>query len=244
MEVKKSPQASLENKRITFFLLGLICVLSVLFVGLQYNSTPSSYDIDSDLLEDLSQDLEYTPRTDQKDMVSAEAATPPTKAITQEVKADQKPQQIEQQISSTTSKMVIGDGQGAVEGAEIKEAVPETPIEETEQKGATAEQPLHFRVVQKIPEFPGGWSAYMQWLTNNLKYPAAAKNEKKQGTVIVSFVINTDGTVTEVKLVQSASPVLDREALGVMRKMPKWKPGMDHDKVCRTMIAVPIVFNL
>lgn len=84
----------------------------------------------------------------------------------------------------------------------------------------------------------------MQWLTKNLKYPSAAQQNKIQGMVVVSFIVNKDGSVADVKLSTSADPLLDKEALRVMRMMPKWKPGMDHDKVCRTMIAVPVVFKL
>lgn len=246
MEVKKSYNASLESKRFTFFLLGLIFVLSCLFVGLQYNSTPFSFDGDDAFMDDFLQDLEYNPRTDQKDMVSAEAmTTPPPNAITQEVKAEEHTlvqQKEPEKIGATSSELIIGDGQGAVAGAEVKEAMPETPIDDN--ASAAQDKPIHFRVVQQIPEFPGGWSAYMQWLTKNLKYPATAQQQKKQGTVIVSFIVNKDGSVADVKLSKSVDPALDREALRVMRMMPKWKPGLDHDKVCRTMIAVPVVFKL
>ena len=111
-------------------------------------------------------------RPDQKDMVSAEVVlAPASKSITQEVKAaEQQTQKAPQKISSTTSELVIGDGSGVVDGAEVKEAVPETPIE-----NPGAEAPIKLTVVQKIPQFPGGWSAFMQWLTKNLKYPVAAQ---------------------------------------------------------------------
>ena len=106
------------------------------------------------------------------------------------------------------------------------------------------EPPIKFTVVQKIPEFPGGWSAFMQWLTKNLKYPESAKRNRIQGTVIVTFIVNKDGSIASTKVSTSADPVLDAEALRVMKMMPKWKPGMDHNKICRTMIAVPVVFKL
>ena len=84
----------------------------------------------------------------------------------------------------------------------------------------------------------------MTWLTKNLKYPASAKQQKIQGTVVVSFIVNKDGSVASTKVSISVDPLLDNEALRVMKMMPKWKPGMDKNKVCRTMIAVPIVFQL
>lgn len=243
MEIKKSDSAQLEGRRTTFFLLGLILTFSVIFVGLQYTSAPHD-DGGVEDMEDLSQDLEMSLPQDQKDMVSAEAAAAPaSKAITQEVKAEEKVEKAPQKISTTTSQLVIGDGEGAVEGADVKEAAPETPIDDAN-PGALPEAPIQFTVVQKIPEFPGGWSAFMQWLTKNLKYPVQAQQNKVQGMVVVSFVVNKDGSVADVKVSTSADPLLDREALRVMRMMPKWKPGMDRNKVCRTMIAVPVVFKL
>ena len=180
-------------------------------------------------------------RPDQKDMVSAEAVSAPaSKSITQKVKAaEQQTQQAPQKISSTTSELVIGDGSGVVDGAEVKEAVPETPIE-----NPGVEAPIKLTVVQKIPQFPGGWSAFMQWLTKNLKYPVAAQKSRIQGTVVVSFIVNKDGSVANIKVSTSVDPLLDNEALRVMKMMPKWKPGIDKGKVCRTMIAIPVVFQL
>ncbi len=245
MEIKKSNSAQLEDKRLTFFLLGLLIAFSLLFVGLQYQRGEIGEDGLAENFEDLSQDLEMSTPPDQKDMVSAEAMSkaPASQAITQEVKATEQ-QQVEkapQKISTTTSELVIGDGTGAVDGADIKEAAPETTLPNPD---VQTEEPIQFTVVQKIPEFPGGWSAFMQWLTKNLKYPAQAQKNKVQGTVVVSFIVNKDGSIANIKVSTSVAPILDNEALRVMKMMPKWKPGMDRNKVCRTMIAVPVVFQL
>lgn len=243
MEIKKSDSAQLENKRGTFFLLGLILAFALIFVGLQYNDQPEGYNLADDL-EDLTQDLEMSQPTEQKDMVSAEAAAAPvSKSITQEVKAAEQVKDVPQKINTTTSELVIGDGKGEVEGANVKEAAPETAVDPSN-PSALAEAPINFTVVQKIPEFPGGWSAFMQWLTKNLKYPIAAQRNKIQGMVVVSFIVNKDGSIAELKVSTSVDPLLDKEALRVMKMMPNWKPGMDRNKVCRTMIAVPVVFKL
>ncbi len=210
MEIKKSDSAQLEDKRTTFFLLGLLLAFSLLFVGLQYTHQTKEGDDLAENLEDLSQDLEMSTPPDQKDMVSAEAMAKAlaSQAVTQEVKPTEQ---------------------------------PETVVDPAD---THAEEPIKFTVVQKIPEFPGGWSTFMQWLTKNLKYPAAAQSKKVQGTVVVTFIVNKDGSVANIKVSTSVDPALDAEALRVMRMMPKWKPGMDRNKVCRTMIAVPVVFKL
>ena len=244
MEIKKSNNAQLEDKRLTFFLIGLLIAFTLLFVGLQYQRGPQGEEDLTEDFEDLAQDLDMQTPPDQKDMVSAEAMSkaPASEAITQEVKPteQQQVQKAPEKISTTTSELVIGDGSGVVEGADVKEAAPETAVD----NAAGQEQPIKFTVVQKIPEFPGGWSAFMQWLTKNLKYPESARNNKIQGTVVVSFIVNKDGSIASTKVSTSADPVLDAEALRVMKMMPKWKPGMDRNKVCRTMIAVPVVFKL
>ena len=244
MEIKKTNNAQLEDKRLTFFLIGLLIAFTLLFVGLQYQRGPQGEEDLTEDFEDLAQDLDMQMPPDQKDMVSAEAMSkaPASEAITQEVKPteQQQVQKAPEKISTTTSELVIGDGSGVVEGADVKEAAPETAVD----NAAGQEQPIKFTVVQKIPEFPGGWSAFMQWLTMNLKYPESAQKNKVQGTVVVSFIVNKDGSIASTKVSTSADPVLDAEALRVMKMMPKWKPGMDRNKVCRTMIAVPVVFKL
>ena len=243
MEIKKSNNAQLEDKRLTFFLIGLLIAFTLLFVGLQYQRGPQGEEDLTEDFEDLAQDLDMQMPPDQKDMVSAEAMSkaPASEAITQEVKPTEQQQvQKAEKISTTTSQLVIGDGSGVVEGADVKEAAPETAVD----NAVGQEQPIKFTVVQNIPEFPGGWSAFMQWLTKNLKYPESARKNRVQGTVVVSFIVNKDGSIASAKVSTSADPVLDAEALRVMKMMPKWKPGMDRNKVCRTMIAVPVVFKL
>ena len=98
--------------------------------------------------------------------------------------------------------------------------------------------------MEALPEFPGGMVEFMKWLTKNLRYPTYAHQQRIEGKVVVSFIVNTDGSIAEVKLARSVDPLLDREALRVIRMMPKWKPGIQNNRPCRTMFAVPVVFKL
>ena len=140
MEIKKSDRAQLEDKRVTFFLLGLLIAFTLLFVGLQYSRNPQGDDDWAENFEDLSQDMEMSTPPDQKDMVSAEAMAkaPASQAITQEVKPteQQMVKKTPEKISTTTSKLVIGDGSGVVEGADVKEAAPETAVDPAVYRGA------------------------------------------------------------------------------------------------------------
>ena len=98
--------------------------------------------------------------------------------------------------------------------------------------------------VDRLPEFPGGMAQLMKWLTKNLTYPEMAKARQISGRVVVSFIINSDGTVDDAKLLNTVDPMLDREALRVVKMMPKWNPGLSGGKACRTLVHMPVVFKL
>lgn len=98
--------------------------------------------------------------------------------------------------------------------------------------------------MEQLPEYPGGMVEFMKWLTAMLKYPDAALKRKIEGKVMVSFIVNADGSISDIKLVKGAHKLLDDEALRVVRLMPKWKPGLEGGRPCRTMISIPIVFEI
>ncbi len=101
-----------------------------------------------------------------------------------------------------------------------------------------------FEIVENMPEYPGGQGALMQFLATNIQYPEDAKKEQIQGRVIVQFVIQADGTVTNPVAVRSVSPSLDAEAIRVVKILPKWKPGMQRGVAVPTKFTVPVQFRL
>ena len=107
-----------------------------------------------------------------------------------------------------------------------------------------ADNPQDFRIVQQLPEFPGGIVEFMKWLQRHLQYPEEARQKCIQGKVMVSFIVNKDGSITDAKVTRSVNPQLDGEAMRVINLMPKWKPGVDNGKPCRTLFTIPIVFKL
>lgn len=239
METKKSYRADLDNKRTTGFLLGLIVALSLFFVAMEYTSYPPAYDDEDEMLDDMTQDMELSPKEDRSDMISASLpSAPPAPAITENVKAvDNAPQQKSDKISPNASDILVGNGEGVQKDATVDKAIPQTPVD-------NPQGVVNFRIVQQIPQFPGGMAAFTKWLTQNLRYPPIAQRQKIQGKVVVSFIINKNGSVSDIKVEQSVNPYLDDEAIRVMRRMPKWSPGMQNDKPCRTLMAVPIVFEI
>ena len=101
-----------------------------------------------------------------------------------------------------------------------------------------------FDVVEEMPHFPGGAAALQAFLSSNTKYPVVAQENGVQGRVIVSFVVERDGSITDVKVVRSVDPSLDREATRVVRSMPRWSPGKQNGSAVRVKYTVPVVFRL
>ena len=95
-----------------------------------------------------------------------------------------------------------------------------------------------------MPEYPGGIQALFEYLSQNVKYPADAENQKVEGRVIATFIVETDGTINNVEVVKPVFPSLDAEASRVLSGMPKWTPGKQSGKEVRVKYTVPINFNL
>ena len=246
MEIKKLPSADLEKYRLTAWLTGLVIVLSVVFFALEYSSSDSSSDEMNDQIDDMAQDFESIPALEQKDMVAA-APTAASSAVTEKINTVKQDNMIdklnETQLNDDANITGEGVSSSGLDNSDAKDKNDDTqalsplPVKDPN-------NPLNFRVVEELPDFPGGMVEFMKWLRNNLKYPVMAKQQKIEGKVVVSFIVNKDGTTANAKIVTSVDPLLDREALRVVRMLPKWKPGTQKGKPCQTMICIPIVFKL
>lgn len=111
------------------------------------------------------------------------------------------------------------------------------PVEKVDSDGV-------YLVPDQLPEFPGGIQAMMKFLSTNIKYPVEAQKKGISGRVIVQFVIMEDGTLDQAKVIRGVDPLLDEEALRVVKSMPKWKPGMDRGEAVKVRFTAPIMFNL
>ena len=101
-----------------------------------------------------------------------------------------------------------------------------------------------FQVVEQQPEFPGGMAELMKYLEKNLRYPQICKEQGVQGRVFLQFVVNTDSTISNIEVVKSVNPHLDKEAVRVVSSMPKWVPGRQRGKPVRARFILPITFRL
>ena len=111
------------------------------------------------------------------------------------------------------------------------------PVEKVDSDGV-------YLMPYQLPEFPGGIQAMMKFLSTNIKYPVEAQKKGISGRVIVQFVIMEDGTLDQAKVIRGVDPLLDEEALRVVKSMPKWKPGMDRGEAVKVRFTAPIMFNL
>ena len=127
------------------------------------------------------------------------------------------------------------DAGGEVLKAKEVIAQPEPPKEEENKV---------FDVVEQMPAFPGGPSALMSYLSKNIKYPVVAEENGVQGRVIVTFVVERDGSITDVRVAKSVDPSLDKEAQRVVRSMPNWIPGKQNGSAVRVKYTVPVTFRL
>ena len=100
-----------------------------------------------------------------------------------------------------------------------------------------------FKIIEQLPEYPGGMTAFMKWLTANLKYPLANGQQQADGRVVASFLINKNGTVSDIVILKSFKSDFDKEVLRVLRLMPKWKPGTENGKHVSTQFVIPINFK-
>lgn len=233
MEVKKSKKADLESKYTQRFMLSIAIVTVCFLAIMEYSTTEEGESNTGEDVELIHSDPELVPMSLPEEMSDFIAHTEESTSDVLEIVPDgtelDQPEQTNRQDKSKSGGDVIE--------------------EETDDKESDALKPLTtdsltFRVVEELPQFPGGAVAFMKWLTKNLSYPQAAADKKIEGKVVAEFIVNEDGSVSNLKLVKTINPLCDNEALRVLRMMPQWKAGIQNGKPCRTKVAIPIVFAL
>ena len=166
--------------------------------------------------------------------------TPPVIKKDSEVKPEEELKSQEDLNKTNTaigSFDVKGNDEAGGEVLKAKEVIaqPEPPKEE---------ETKVFDVVEVMPSFPGGQAALFEWLSKNIKYPVVAEENGVQGRVIVTFVVERNGSITDVQVVKSVDPSLDKEAVRVVKAMPHWIPGKQNGSAVRVKFTVPVTFRL
>ena len=231
MEQKKSTRADLERSRPQRLLLGLVVALALAFVALEYTVEPDDPLDDDELMARLDNEMELPPMLqEENELKLAPKAEPKPETKLVVVEEEEETEQL------TDDEPVETDVDDDLEAQEDDgELEPPPPPDDEAQS---------LRVVEDVPQFPGGPVEFMKWLTRNLKYPSGLEQQKVQGKVVAEFMVNTDGSITDVKVVGALHPRCDAEVLRVLRMMPRWTPGIENDKPCRTKVCIPVMFKI
>ncbi|MFC4665607.1 energy transducer TonB [Falsiporphyromonas endometrii] len=232
MEIKKSPKADLEKGKFLSFLLGLVLALSIVYVFLELRS----YDeIEVQVQDKLNiADIDDAPVVE--DPQQQEEQPEPEEAPVQEVQLPDEFKVVDNSQKVEKVSLVSAD--------QDRQLPPPPPVVVKPVQKEEEDDRQIFVVVEENPEFPGGAGELMKWLSKNVRYPEAAIENNVSGRVIVQFVVEKDGSATDVKVVRGVDPSLDKEAIRVVSNMPKWKPGKQRGKPVRTRFTLPVVFQL
>ena len=158
----------------------------------------------------------------------------------EEPMSDEEIERIEREIRAPRNQEVGDVAVGRIEDMDDYDPVIlEEPINIPEPQ---TEQSKVFEVVEQMPSFPGGDAALMSFIANNIRFPAVC--EDIQGRVVCSFIVERDGSISDVKVVKGVDPALDQEAKRVLKSMPRWNPGKQNGQPVRVKYTVPVTFRV
>ncbi len=230
MEVKKSPKASLENKRLLFTEIGFVLALLGVLFAFNYSSK-----------EKQVATLEAeTAVVEVEDMIPITQETPPPPEAAPKIPV------LSDQIDVVDDNIKVDDNMfqnledDSNSGVEIMDYIESAPAQET-----VEEEAIPFQLVEEKPSFKGGdANEFSKWVNSKLVYPEIAKENGVQGRVTLQFTVNPDGTVSNVKVLRGVDPSLDKEAVRVVASSPKWKPGKQRDRAVKVTYTFPVIFQL
>ncbi|MBR5074912.1 MAG: TonB family protein [Bacteroidales bacterium] len=229
MEIKKSPKANLENKKTLFREIGLIAALALVLLVFEWSTTDK---------EVSSLAANTTVITDEEQApITQETPPPPPEQIKEPVMTEEL-QIVENDVKVETDFISTDDSDQKIE---IKPYVEAKPVEEE----VEVEEEIPFAIVEDKPMFQGkDANEFTKWVYNQIEYPEIAKENGIQGRVTVQFTIDKDGSVKDVKVLRGVDSSLDKEAVRVIQKSPKWSPGKQRNKPVKVKYTFPIIFQL
>ena len=238
MEQKKTQRADIDQRRTTGFLLGLIFVLALFYVSLEWNDIVGNGGFVPLDINEMVHESDLIPMSNVETMTQMAEKKQVEKAEQLNVVDDNV------EISEPEDEDLEGESEGDDEALlkELEESIDDDVSWAS--LGVDPNNPLNFHVAEELPQFPGGAVEFMKWLTRNLRYPSKARQQKVQGKVVAVFYVEKDGHVSGVRVTHSLSADCDREVMRVLNMMPKWTPGLQNDRPCRTKISIPVVFRL
>ncbi|MCQ2208087.1 MAG: TonB family protein [Paludibacteraceae bacterium] len=233
MEIKKSYEADLENEKSNFILMGLLIAVCAIFIAFEWSQRdlkPVTKD-EGIQMEEIEE--ESAPITEQN-------TPPPPPPPAPEPVVDQMPTEFKKDDKAETKSLNLNTED---EGKAVEDAKPilDEPVQVVEEEDN--DNQIYIKV-QKKAEYPGGMNGLRTYLAKNLVYPKAARETGMQGTVIVQVTVEKNGTVTDVEVVRSIDPALDKEAVRVVKLMKGWSPAQNGTKNVRSKFKLPVAFKI
>lgn len=227
MEVKKAPKVDLERKKGIFFQVGLVLALATLLFAFEWKTSTGEVGT-FEIAPEEQVEEEIIPITQQ--MMKPPPPPPPAPKLTDLIDIVEDETTIDEELELT-------DVEDESENQEVQDVSDFGDYGDED----TGEAEI-FQVVEDMPSFPHG--NVQKWIAQNVKYPVIARENGIQGKVYIQFVIEKDGSITDVKVVRGVDSSLDKEASRVINMMPKWKPGKQRGKPVRVSYTLPINFQL
>lgn len=220
MELKKHDKANLEKKRGVFIQLGFVITLIIAVVAFEWK-TPKNIS-NQGMVVDIDMELAYIPTIQRKQKLNPPLPKPHLFTEISVIEDDGKPIKELEPIDAEISE---------------NDAVKPVKLEREEEEAI-----LLF--AETMPEFPGGMKTLKKFIRRNLRYPEKAKNENIQGKVYVRFMVNRTGKIENVNVVQPVHPLLDKEAVRIVRTLPDWRPAYQNGRPVSVWYTIPVVFVL
>lgn len=224
MELKKTPKADLENKRGLFYEIGLTATLLLMIGMFAWSQSEKVIERIDMQVAPVEEDIMEITRQDQK----------PPEPVAQTIA-----------VVSDVLNIVKNDTKISTELTfnEFDEESIIIPTVERKEEAAATDEP--FIVVEQMPTFEGGdLQKFRSWVMSKLVYPTIAAENGIQGKVILSFVIERDGTLTNIEILSSPDRSLSEEATRVLKQSPKWTPGKQRNSAVRVKFNLPVDFQL
>jgi len=220
---RKSVKADLESKKTLFIEIGMILALAAVLLAFEWKSyEKQELSLATRTVDDTPEEMVEITQHEQPPPPPA----PPQQTTIIEIVEDD--MEIEDEIEIDVE---------ADQDTEVEEYIP---VEEEEEE----EEAQIFTVVESMPSFPGGDAARIKYLNENIKYPQMARESGIQGRVFVTFVVERNGAVTDVRVLRGIGGGCDEEAIRVIKNMPKWNSGKQRGKAVRVQFNMPILFKL
>ncbi|MDR2563506.1 MAG: energy transducer TonB [Prevotellaceae bacterium] len=232
MESKKTPKADLQNKKGLFFEIGLAVALAIVLGGFSWTTREKKVSLVADRQE-IVEEEEAVPITQQEPPPPQEI--PQVQQLSEEIIILDDDVKLDQNLDFSTED-TNKDMLMRMDYVDRKETAREEVVED---------EVIPFAIVEEKPKFQGGdANSFTKWVNSKIVYPLSAQENNIQGTVYLSFDVGVDGSLSNIKVIRGVDPLLDQEALRVVKMSPKWTPGRQQNKAVKVSYQFPVKFQL